>query len=1154
MAQPLKVLFLEDNPQDTELVLWELRRAGFAPEWERVDTEEAFLARLRPDWDLILSDYAMPQFNGLRALDLLNERKLDVPFIIVSGSIGEDIAVGAMKRGAADYLMKDRLVRLGPAVAHALEQSRLRRENRAAVNELRTTHDQLHHLLNHSPAVIFTLKIAGEQVAPVVVSDNILRLLGFSAGEACRYEWWLGQVHPDDRERALAGVRETIERRTSSMEYRLRHKDGSTIWVEDNRRLVCDAANRPIEIVGVWTDISARKRAESSVQEASEHMLSRGRKKIVVELAVLAVFSGLVYALSARYDWFEAITTWILTYDYAQVDEIALTMLVILVGLTIIIFRQWKASEKALTGREHVHEALRLLHRELDLRVKQRTAELSDANDTLHKEVGERMQAEKELRLFRTLVDQSNDAFEIIDPDTACFLDVNERSCVDLGYTREELLSRTVKDIDPTVTDSTWSQVAQKIRQLGTLSLEGVHQRKNGTRFPVEVNVKWVRLDRDYLVAAVRDISERKQAQRLAALEHARFQFIFGSIPVGIAWMEQGNPASRIVNSAHARLTGVPVNQCQQLDQYRRATHPDDQRRQDELHQRLKAGEIDQYSLEKRYLRTDGSACWVSLSVRLFRDEDTGRNQEISTVVDLTESKQAEAALRESDERFHEIAENINEVFWITAPAKNKMLYISPGYEKIWGRSCQSLYDLPDNWLDAIHPDDRQRVLEAAATKQAAGQYDEIYRIKRPDGSLRWIRDRAYPIRNPAGKVYRVVGTAADITETRKLEEQFRQAQKMEAIGTLAGGIAHDFNNILAAMNGYAELAKLAAAGQPQLREYLDTIIKAGNRAVTLVRQILTFSRQHEQKREVIQLRSVVEESFKLLRATIPATIEFKITLAPDLLPIYADGSQIHQVLMNLGTNAWHAMRDRSGRLTVALENFTVDATMAETHTRLRAGRYVRLSISDTGCGMDRATVEHIFEPFFTTKTQGEGTGLGLAVVHGIMESHDGAITVYSEVGLGTSFHLYFPAQVGSITVGASSEEPLPLGGGKRILYVDDEEALALLGGKFLRQLGYVVDTATDPVEALALFRGQPEGFDLVVTDQAMPHMTGMDLAKFLLEIRPGLPIIVTTGHAPNLTPQIVQAAGVRALLPKPHTIQLLAMAVHRALTEKAPA
>jgi PAS domain S-box-containing protein len=475
-------------------------------------------------------------------------------------------------------------------------------------------------------------------------------------------------------------------------------------------------------------------------------------------------------------------------------------------------------------------------------------------------------------------------------------------------------------------------------------------------------------------------------------------------------------------------------------------------------------------------------------------------------------------------------------------------LYVNPAYEKIWGRPCASVYQNPHQWLETIHLDDRERIREAVVKKQAQGTYDEIYRISRPDGSIRWIRDRAYPVRNERGDVYRVVGTAEDITEGRKLEEQYRQSQKMEAIGTLAGGIAHDFNNILAAMNGYTELAKMLPRGDPKLGDYLDNVLKAGSRAKDLVQQILTFSRQQEQQRRRIQLAPVVEESLKLLRASIPSTIQFQITITPRLPTVLADPTQIHQIVMNLGTNAWHAMKDRTGWLRVNLENFVADAGFAEINPPLQPGPYVHLSVADTGCGMERAVQERIFEPFFTTKGIGEGTGLGLSVVHGIMQDHDGLITVYSTPGEGAIFHLYFPANAGPTAVPAAPAEATVSGAGKRVLFVDDEEMLARLGQNSLERLGYEVEARTSVAEALTRVRADPRRYDLVITDQTMPEMTGVEFAAALLKIRPDLPIILTTGYSPTLTAERVRALGIRELLLKPQTIQTLSATVQRAL------
>jgi len=547
-------------------------------------------------------------------------------------------------------------------------------------------------------------------------------------------------------------------------------------------------------------------------------------------------------------------------------------------------------------------------------------------------------------------------------------------------------------------------------------------------------------------------------------------------------------------------------------------------------------------------IRKDGQRLDVAVTISPINDSN-GNVVGVSRILrDITDRKRDIEALRESETRFRELAENIDEVFSVTEPEEDKRLYISPAYERIWGLTCRSAYERPHMWLDAIHPDDRDRVVRALKSKETLGKYEEEYRIFRPDGTERWIRDRAYPVRDASGTIKRWVGVAEDITKYRNLEKQLRQTQKMEAIGTLAGGIAHDFNNILAAINGYTELAQIILTGNDQVREYLDSVLQAASRAADLVRQILTFSRQGRVERRLIQLRPVVAESIKLLRASIPSTIEFSISLATNAPTVLADATQIHQILMNLGTNAWHAMKGRPGRLEIKLERCPVDVAHAATQPRLRPGLYARVSVSDTGSGMDQATLRRLFEPFFTTKPPGEGTGLGLSVVHGIMDSHDGVVTVYSHLGEGTVFHLYFPEHAGEVTEVGTDGDPVPVGNGERILFVDDEELLARLGQKTLNALGYEVECATQPAEALAIVRADPLRFALVLTDQTMPGMTGIFLATQLRHIRPDLPVILMTGYSMALGPDQLDAAGISQVLAKPTSIHSMGVAVHVAL------
>jgi PAS domain S-box-containing protein len=492
------------------------------------------------------------------------------------------------------------------------------------------------------------------------------------------------------------------------------------------------------------------------------------------------------------------------------------------------------------------------------------------------------------------------------------------------------------------------------------------------------------------------------------------------------------------------------------------------------------------------------------------------------------------------------MAENIDEAFWVTGVHSDEMLYVSPAYEKIWGRSCESLYEKSNSWLEAIHADDRPRVLDSAKSRPAGVGYAETYRILHANGKVRWVHVRSFPILDSTGKTYRTVGIAADITEHRKLEDQFRQAQKMEAIGTLAGGIAHDFNNILGAILGYAELAKTEPVA-PLTEKSLDEILLACKRAGDLVKQILAFSRQQEQKRVPLQLWRVVDEAIRLLRAALPSTIQFETDLSSAVPNVLADATQIHQVVLNLCANAAHAMAHRTnGRLGLKIDRFEADEEFVAAHPGGRAGVYTRLTVSDNGHGMERAVLERIFVPFFTTKAPGEGTGLGLAVVHGIMQSHEGLVTVYSRADEGTTFHLYFPAFEGGKIEPALASGKIVRGKGERILVVDDEVHLAHMAGKVLEKLGYEVEVSTDPNAALQVIRNSAKDFNLVLADLTMPGLSGLQLAEAVLRVNPAMPIVLMTGHLTKQTRELIHAAGICDVLMKPITMRQLGETVHR--------
>jgi nitrogen-specific signal transduction histidine kinase len=393
--------------------------------------------------------------------------------------------------------------------------------------------------------------------------------------------------------------------------------------------------------------------------------------------------------------------------------------------------------------------------------------------------------------------------------------------------------------------------------------------------------------------------------------------------------------------------------------------------------------------------------------------------------------------------------------------------------------------------------------------------------------------------------------TYQDMTDHHNLEVHLRQSHKMEAIGTLAGGIAHDFNNILAAIIGYAEMTLTKVVQGSMTERNLAQILKAAHRAKDLIKQILIFTHEGEKEHRPVRIAPVVKEALKLLRASIPKTIAIrqKIRLTSNGV-VLADPTQIHQVLINLCTNAAYAMREKGGALEVSLTDGVPEIEALSMYDQLGDTHCLQLTVSDTGCGIQPAIIERIFDPFFTTKDQGQGTGMGLAVVHGIVKSHDGAITVNSRVGKGSTFTVYLPRHEDKVLAETEAPYPMPRGSG-RILFVDDEETLADLGKQMLIDLGYEVVSMTNSREALAVFRAQPGWFDLVFTDYTMPEMTGADLARRIMSMRPDIPVVLCTGYSETINEEKAREIGIRAFVMKPFTHRDIAEVVSRAFGKK---
>ena len=538
----------------------------------------------------------------------------------------------------------------------------------------------------------------------------------------------------------------------------------------------------------------------------------------------------------------------------------------------------------------------------------------------------------------------------------------------------------------------------------------------------------------------------------------------------------------------------------------------------------------------ERHFRTrDGEEISVLLGWSMMKDAVGKTTNLICVAKDITELVEAEKALRQSEERLRLAGKAAYDLIYEWGVEKNDLNWFGD-IDKTLGYKSGEITKTIEGWLQLIHPDDRsflKDVIEIHKTSSKPITYE--YRIRQKDGSFRYWRDSAVPQLDDKERPYVWIGVCTDITERKQadeqktsLEKQLQQAQKMEAIGTLAGGIAHDFNNILAAIIGYTELAIHCVPKESSVRKNLREVMVAGIRAKDLVKQILTFSRQTEHELKPIQVKPIVKETLKLLRASLPTTICFKENIHSDSV-VMADPTHIHQILMNLCTNAGHAMQEKGGTLEVSLKDIELDARSVE----LLPGRYLRLTVSDTGIGMDALMIKRIFDPYFTTKEKGKGTGMGLAVVHGILKSYGGKIDVYSEPGKGSTFHVYLPAE----KMDADAEEGIEVSfptGTECILFVDDEQSMANLGKELLESLGYSVVTRTSSLEALEAFRVQPDNFDLVITDMTMPNMTGEKMAAEIMKIRPDMPIILCTGFSPVITEEKARAMGIQAFIMKP--------------------
>jgi PAS domain S-box-containing protein len=662
------------------------------------------------------------------------------------------------------------------------------------------------------------------------------------------------------------------------------------------------------------------------------------------------------------------------------------------------------------------------------------------------------------------------------------------------------------------------------------------------------------------IVEIVTDITERKKAEEALRESQQQLADIIGLLPDATFVI---NTAGHVIawNKAIQEMTGVNAADMLGKGNHEYALPFYGERRPILIDLVLKPLE----EIEAKYIITErrdivltgetyapalrAGGAYLLGTASLLHDSKGNIVGAIESIHDITARRQAEEALIRAEQKYRNIFENAVMGIYQATP-EGRIISVNHAFARILG------YGSPEEVTDTItdvarqlyaNPDRRSEFLRTIEEQGVVEDFEA--QLLRKDGSKAWITINGRVVRGIRRETLYYEGTIQDITDRKHLESHLVQTQKMEAIGTLAGGIAHDFNNILAAIIGYTEITK-GRLQQQELQRHMERVLEASHRARDLVAQILTFSRHAEREMTQINVNVLVKESLTLLRATLPSTVKIRSKIVSTENLILGDATQIHQILMNLCTNAAHAMREKGGVLDVGLDQEKITLGTPVLYPDLKPGPFVKLTVADSGTGIAPDILDRIFDPFFTTKTRGEGTGLGLSVVYGIVKEFGGTVIVQSTLGEGSTFSVYLPAIEHKMEAKTEITGSIPRGS-ERILFIDDESVLAEMGQKMLEALGYEVTVSTNSPDALGIIRARPGQFDCVITDMTMPGLTGKALAREILQIRQDIPIILCTGFSEFITEEEAKGLGIQEFLMKPVSLRDFAQAVRKVLDAK---
>jgi PAS domain S-box-containing protein len=723
-----------------------------------------------------------------------------------------------------------------------------------------------------------------------------------------------------------------------------------------------------------------------------------------------------------------------------------------------------------------------------------------DISDTIRAEDALR---ENEVK-FRTLFEASTDAI-FIETLEGKILDCNDVACRLYGYARDELLGLEVADLVPSEVAAGLDQVIEKHRGGGGIFIESLGARKDDSIFPTEVSTRTVTLDGELrVIVFVRDITGRRQSEQALRDSEERYRTAIEHSNDGVAIVAEARHL--FVNRKYAEMFGYDRPEQLLGVELPELIHPDDRERVEELGRARQSGRRAVLTYECRGRRRDGGEIQLEVSAASIAYRD--RRVSLAFLRDITARRRAEEALRVSEDKYRTLVENAVE--GITLVQDGVIRFVNRRGAEFTGLPVEEIEGRP--FTELLVEEDRGMVMEQHR-RRLAGEVLPPYtfRIRDAAGRLRWIEIKGVEVAwegRPA-----ILTFLTDITDRRRLEEQLRHAQRMEAVGRLAGGVAHDFNNLLTAITGYGSLLQARFDEGDPRRQEADEILRAAGRAAELTDQLLVFSRRKVAAPEVVDLNRLVRGMENMLRRLIGVNVALETVLDPGLEAIKVDPGQMEQVLMNLVVNAQQAMSGE-GQVTVRTDNVEFDVKHCRRFPAARPGRFIRLTVEDNGIGLEPEVLDHIFEPFFTTRDS--GTGLGLSLVYGIITQHEGWVEVNSRQELGTVFSIFLPRY----SVVPASERPRPVsleglqGTGERILLVEDEDAVRRYATQVLTQNGYQVFSASSAGEALKIFNEEQGNFRLVFSDQVLPGRSGLELVEQLRELKPVINVLLTSGYA----------------------------------------